>query len=80
MKMLVKHFSKVIHSFEHISNRFLSGGYYSILSPTNLRFIALNTAMFQPHLLGFFDSREASEQIEYVLSKIFFSNIFELIF
>ena len=56
----------------------LLGGYYSIRSSTNLRFIALNTAMFQPHLTDHFDSNEALEQIEFVIGD-FLCKTFEFI-
>ncbi|CAF4040933.1 unnamed protein product [Rotaria sp. Silwood2] len=49
---------------------FLKGGYYSIRfrtlinkRQTFLRFIALNTAMFQPQYMDYFDSNEPNEQI-----------------
>ena len=72
MKMLVKHSSKVILSrLKTSSSIFLLGGYYSIRYPTyrdtipiNLRFIVLNTVMFQSMNDDIFDSNEAMEQIK----------------
>lgn len=53
--------------------RFILGGYYSLRFRTLkdkhqklLRFIVLNTAMFQPQYNDFFDPHEPIEQIQYV--------------
>ncbi|UJR35397.1 hypothetical protein I4U23_028154 [Adineta vaga] len=51
---------------------FFQGGYYSIRHRTlqendqiTLRFVVLNTAMFQPHLLESFDTNDILQQIEW---------------
>ncbi|CAF1272776.1 unnamed protein product [Adineta ricciae] len=51
---------------------FLKGGYYSIRFQTlrnnkqvMLRFVVLNTGMFQPYILDFFNTKDAIEQIEW---------------
>jgi hypothetical protein len=56
---------------------FILGGYYSIRHQTlkgnnqiNLRFVALNTAMFQQQYADHFDSNEPLQQIEYVISDL----------
>jgi hypothetical protein len=53
--------------------RFILGGYYSLRyqslkdnNQTYLRFVALNTAAFQPQYMQHFDADEAIQQIEYV--------------
>ncbi|CAF0876218.1 unnamed protein product [Rotaria sp. Silwood1] len=57
---------------------FLKGGYYSLnfrplknKPQTVLRFIALNTAMFQPQYMDYFDSNEPNEQIEWFNKTMF---------
>ncbi len=57
--------------------RFILGGYYSIRYRTSkqnnqimLRFVVLNTAMFQPQYADSFYSNEAIQQIEYVKTLI----------
>lgn len=71
--MLVKHFSKVISIFiKNFKQFYYLGGYYSIRYPSqkqNLRFIALNTVMFQPQYSDHFDPNEPIQQIEYVTFK-----------
>jgi hypothetical protein len=56
---------------------FLLGGYYSIRHQTlkdnnqiNLRFIVLNTVMFQPQHVDQFDLNDPIEQIEYVIKDL----------
>jgi len=58
---------------DHARQTFLRGGYYSLRHQTykktnrlTLRFVVLNTAMFQPQYSSYFNSNEPMEQIEYV--------------
>ncbi len=56
--------------------KYILGGYYSIRcqsfgqdnqqEKSFLRFVVLNSAMFQPEYVEFFDTNEAIDQISYV--------------
>jgi hypothetical protein len=68
--------------------RYILGGYYSIRyqsfeqddrpEKSFLRFVVLNTAMFQPDYVDYFDKNEIIDQISYVKKKKFLSEIFKL--